>query len=97
MLAFLDALCQALCARDGGRIRLHLHHPLARALPPAVRAEALAIARAGESGQMAPTRALRFYYQTLQLLATPERTEIDEAMFEFRRTVAPASSLAITR
>ncbi|HEU4988913.1 MAG TPA: hypothetical protein VFT41_03950 [Gemmatimonadaceae bacterium] len=72
MLAFLDAFCRALVARDRLAIRRHLRHPLARALPPAVRAEALAIARAGEHGHLPPTRTLHFYYQSMQLLASSE-------------------------
>lgn len=72
MLAFLDAFCRALVARDRLAIRRQLRHPLARALPPAVRAEALAIARAGEHGHLPPTRTLHFYYQSMQLLASSE-------------------------
>jgi hypothetical protein len=75
MLAFLDSFCQALSAHDPDRIRRQLRHPLARALPAAVRAEALAIARAGRGGRAAPVRAFRFYFQTLQLLATSETTD----------------------
>lgn len=69
MLDFLDALCRVLAARDPLAIRRQLRHPLARTLPPAVRGEAIAIASAGRQGRLAPTRALHFYYQTLQLLA----------------------------
>ena len=69
MLAFLDLLCRALAARDRDQIRRHLRHPLARALPRSVRAEALAIARSGGRGRLPPTRTLHFYYQTIQLLA----------------------------
>ncbi len=89
MLAFLDSFCQALSARDGARIRRQLRHPLARALPPAVRAEALAIARAGAAGRLPPTRALHFYYQTVELLASPSREVPDEAWFAPRRFRAP--------
>jgi hypothetical protein len=75
MLAFLDLLCRALAARDRDQIRCHLRHPLARALPRSVRAEALAIARGAGRGRLPPTRTLRFYYQTIQLLA-PDNDEV---------------------
>lgn len=71
MLDFLDSFCRVLAARDQPAIRRQLRHPLARALPPSVRAEANAIATAGSHGRLAPTRTLHFYYQTLQLLAPP--------------------------
>ncbi|OYV67085.1 MAG: hypothetical protein B7Z72_10220 [Gemmatimonadetes bacterium 21-71-4] len=74
MLSFLDTLCAALAAHDPDQIRRLLRHPLARTLPPAVRLEALAIARAGTGGTLPPVRALHFYYQTLQLLAGGERS-----------------------
>ncbi len=80
MLAFLDMLCAALTAHDPDQIRRILRHPLARTLPPAVRLEALAIARAGANGTLPPVRALHFYYQTLQLLAGGERPR--EATFD---------------
>ncbi len=70
MLPLLDALCRALAARDRDQIRRCLRHPLARALPRTVRAEALAIARGAGRGHLPPTRTLHFYYQTIQLLAT---------------------------
>ncbi len=69
MLAFLDAFCRTLAARDREAIHRWLRHPLARALPRGVRAEALAIARGAGGGHLPPTRTLHFYYQTLQLLA----------------------------
>ena len=68
MLAYIDSLCAALLARDGEEIRRLLRHPLARALPRAVREEALAIARAGSRSMRAPIQTLRFYHQTAHLL-----------------------------
>ncbi|HET7632126.1 MAG TPA: hypothetical protein VFK16_07425 [Gemmatimonadaceae bacterium] len=80
MLAYLESLCQALSARDEDRIRCQLQHPLARVLPRGVRAEALAIARAGHEGRMAPVRTLHFYYQTIQLLASQSEPDPMDAM-----------------
>lgn len=68
MLAYLDSLCTALLARDAEEIRRLLRHPLARALPRAVREEALAVARSESRGMRAPIQALRFYHQTAHLL-----------------------------
>ncbi len=68
MLAFLDSLCGALIARDVGRIRLLLAHPLSRALPRAVREEATAIAGGTSRGFVAPLQAMRLYHQTAHLL-----------------------------
>lgn len=69
MLAFLDSLCAALIARDAGRIRQLLAHPLSRALPRAVREEATAIAGGSQARQfVAPLHAMRLYHQTAHLL-----------------------------
>jgi hypothetical protein len=68
MLAYLDSLCAALVARDAEEIRRLLRHPLARALPRAVREEALGMARAGNRSLRAPLQTLRFYHQTAHLL-----------------------------
>jgi hypothetical protein len=67
MLAFLDSLCGALIARDVIRIRQLLAHPLSRALPRAVRDEAVAIA-GGSQATSTPLQALRLYHQTAHLL-----------------------------
>lgn len=92
LLAYLESLCGALLARDGTEIRRLLRHPLAGTLPRGVRAEAMAIARAGGKSLRAPINALRFYHQTIQLLrgsdsrrqraddqrdATPDRDQLD--------------------
>jgi hypothetical protein len=68
VLAFLDTLCTALLARDAQQIRELLRHPLARALPRAVREEALLIARRGRRALIAPIQTLRLYHQTAHLL-----------------------------
>jgi hypothetical protein len=69
VLAFLDSLCAALIARDAGRIRQLLAHPLSRALPRAVREEASAIAGGGVNRRfVAPLHTLRLYHQTSHLL-----------------------------
>ncbi len=68
MLAFLDSLCAALIARDSARIRQLLAHPLSRALPRAVREEAIAIAGGAPRRFTAPLQAMRLYHQTAHLL-----------------------------
>jgi hypothetical protein len=68
MLAFLDSLCAALISRDAGRIRQLLAHPLSRALPRAVREEAVAIAVGSTQRYVAPLQAMRLYHQTAHLL-----------------------------
>ncbi len=85
MLAYLEALCAALLSHDAPTVQGLLVQPLARALPRAVRDEALAICRAGPTTLRAPMHTLRFYYQTLQLsesepaapasAASPERDD----------------------
>lgn len=72
MLAYLERLCGALLARDGTEIRRLLRNPLANTLPRSVRAEAMAIARAGTKTLRAPINALRFYHQTVQLMRGSE-------------------------
>lgn len=80
MLDFLDALCQVLATHDGEEIRRRLRHPLARLLPGAVRAEALAITRGAGGGHLPPTRTYHFYYQTLQLLASVNEDDPPDAL-----------------
>jgi hypothetical protein len=70
MLAYLDALCGALISRDVHQIRMLLGHPLARALPKAVREEALAIANGQRRSFVAPLKTLQLYHQTAHLLGT---------------------------
>lgn len=97
MLDFLDTLCRVLAARDRLAIHRQLRHPLARALPPTVRSEALAIARGGPRGHLPPTRAYHFYYQTLQLLAASEPTPFERAESTAPDQHAERRSLATAR
>jgi len=98
MLAFLDVLCRVLATRNREDIRRQLRHPLARSLPPAVRAEALAIARSGPDGHLAPTRTLRFYYQSIQLLSSTDERDLPSVSFDGHRTRrAPATVFAGVR
>ena len=71
MLDYLDRLCAALLGREVAEIRRLLRHPLARTLPRIVREEAQAIAAAPARSLRAPIQTLRFYQQTMQLLAEP--------------------------
>jgi len=97
MLDFLDSLCRALAARDQLAIRRQLRHPLARALPPSVHAEANAIARAGKLGRLPPTRSFHFYYQTLQLLTPPGYVGFEDGFPETSGGHPRATDLAATR
>lgn len=77
MLAFLESLCGALSARDAALISRLLAHPLAQALPRAVREEALMIANGQARVFSAPLQAMHLYHQTAHLLGActdpPER------------------------
>ena len=68
MLAYLEALCSALKARDALAIAELLRHPLSSALPPQVMEEAQRIAAATGPERVAPIHALRLYHQTAHLL-----------------------------
>lgn len=69
MLAYLEALCNALKARDARVIEALLRHPLASALPAQVVDESERIAAAGGGSDfIAPLHAFRLYHQTAHLL-----------------------------
>lgn len=68
MLAFLEALVGALSARDLESIRRLLTHPLAQALPRAVRDEARGIAYGNSKVFVAPVQTMHLYHQTAHLL-----------------------------
>lgn len=68
MLAFLDALCAALLARNTIEICRLLGLPQARKLPRVVREEAMAIAKAGPTSHLAPIQTLQLYYKLSHLV-----------------------------
>lgn len=68
MLAYLEALCSALKARNALAIGELLRHPLASALPPVALEEAQRIAAQPEADHLAPLHTLRLYHQTAHLL-----------------------------
>ncbi len=68
MLAYLDALLDALTVRDTAKVRRLLAHPLARILPDAARAEAMALADGRTDALAAPLRVMQLRHQTAQLL-----------------------------
>ncbi len=82
MLAYLEALCSALKARNALAIGELLRHPLASALPPVALEEAQRIAAQPEANHLAPLHTLRLYHQTAHLLgacsdpATRRRTPL---------------------
>lgn len=92
MLAYLEALCSALKARDAFAISELLRHPLASALPSQVVDEARRIADPQGAEHLAPLHTLRLYHQTAHLLGscTDPATR--------RRTVgAPRAAGEVTR
>jgi hypothetical protein len=100
VLAFLDSLCSALIARDSDRIHVLLEHPLAHALPRAVREEAIAIARGQRRAFVAPLQSLRLYHQTAHLLgagADPatRRQMSQDAETELRQMELPLERVTV--
>ena len=76
MLAYLNALLEALAARDASALAGLLRHPLASILPPAVRSEVEARQR-GADGPLLET--LRFRHQTAHLLGVSRDPATDAA------------------
>lgn len=68
MLAFLEALRDALMARDVDAVRRCLSHPLAGALPDAVRAEAQRVMQDHMAPMAVPMATLQLYHQTAHCL-----------------------------
>lgn len=68
MLAYLDALLDALAVRDAAEVRRLLAHPLARILPDAAHAEAMALADGRTDALAAPLRVMQLRHQTAELL-----------------------------
>lgn len=68
MLAYLDALLDALSLRDTAEVDRLLAHPLVRILPDPVRDEVHAIVRGEGDALAAPLRLMRLRHMTAQLL-----------------------------
>lgn len=68
MLAYLDALCNALLSRNIEALRDLLKHPLAAALPESVVAEVQQVLAGQTQTFRAPIHALQLYHQTAHLL-----------------------------
>jgi hypothetical protein len=68
MLAYLDALLDALSVRDTADVERLLSHPLARVLPETVRDEARALIQRTGDGLAAPLRLMRLRHVTAELL-----------------------------
>jgi hypothetical protein len=76
MLAYLDALCDAMVARDLTRLRdLVNDHPLARLLPSAAMSEVRRFLAGRTTVHAVPMTMLRFRDQTARLLSEAPRTE----------------------
>jgi hypothetical protein len=68
MLAYLDALLDALAVRDAAEVQRLLGHPLARILPDMARAEAMALADGRADALSAPLRLMQLRHQVAELL-----------------------------
>jgi hypothetical protein len=80
MLAYLDALLDALSVRDPAGVERLLAHPLARILPHAARDEALAIMRGEGDALAAPLRMMQLRHATAELLReAPVVADLSEA------------------
>lgn len=76
MLAYLDALCDAMVARDLTRMRnLVTDHPLARLLPADAMCEVRRFLAGKTTVHAVPMAMLRFRDQTARLLSELPRTE----------------------
>lgn len=83
MLAYLDALLDALALRDVAEVQRLLAHPLARILPEPARNEAVAFLEGRPDALAAPLRVMQLRHQTAELLReTPPVADL----------AAPASS-----
>lgn len=68
MLTFLEALCDALRARNAARVRELIATPMASMLPGAVHEEIRAVLDGSAGVTAAPIHTMRLYHQTAQLL-----------------------------
>ena len=104
MITWLERLAAALLARDPEEIHRLLGEAGGRTLPPAVRREAIAIAREGASGRRTPIHALHHLHRTRQLheglphspgtVAAPPSASADHRSRNERRPVAEAAGRA---
>lgn len=68
MLAYLDALIDALAVRDTAAVDRLLAHPLARILPEGARDEARRLSAADADPLAAPLRVMQLRHMTAELL-----------------------------
>jgi hypothetical protein len=100
VLAYLDALLDALSLRDAAAVERLLAHPLARILPDAARDEARAIAHGEGDALAAPLRVMQLRHQTAELLreepVVADRAEIEPPVLAdgARDARRPAPALA---
>lgn len=88
MLTYLDALCDAMVARDVVRIRaLFDDHPMARLLPADATAEVRRFAAGKATVHAVPLVMLRFRDQTARLLSELPRAEMPLAESQPRQPV----------
>jgi hypothetical protein len=104
VITWLERLAAALLARDPDEIHRLLGETGGRTLPPAVRREAIAIAREGVAGRRTPIQTLHHLHRTRQLhdglphspgtVATPPSASADHRSRNERRPVAEAAGRA---
>lgn len=91
MLAYLDALIDALSLRDCAAVTRLLAHPLSRILPATVRDEANALVEGRCDALAAPLRLMQLRHQTAELLReAPPVVDVADASTDVRIEVADA-------
>ena len=92
MLAYLDALINALSLRDGAEVTRLLAHPLSRILPATVRDEVSAVVEGRCDSLTAPLRLMQLRHQTAELLrgSTPVAEVADAPRVHRPPPAAPA-------
>jgi len=91
VLAYLDALIDALAIRDTTEVLRLLAHPLSRILPATVREEAEAMAQGRCDALAAPLRTMQLRHQTAELLReTPPVADVADPAVAVPTEVADA-------
>ena len=96
MLGYLDALTDALSARNTAEAERLMAHPLARLLPEDVRDEAAALTAGERDPLAAPLRTMQLRHQTAELLRdAPHVADLPEAAAAAEAEAATARPAAM--